>query len=254
MSLNTMKVLVTGAGSGIGAAIALTLAEAGARVAINDIEESRLQETASRIASVGADSTLAAGDVSTPEGAAKVVRTAESGLAGLTGLVNNVGAARGGPMASITEAEWAGAMQVNFSSAFHTAQAAFPMLKGGGAIVNVSSLCAFFPVAGAGPYNVAKAAVNTLTQQLALEWGTHGIRVNAVAPGLISGTNFSASSKDEAVGNRRKIAVPLERNGTAGDIAPVVKFLLSEDAGYITGQILTVDGGLGINLQALIPS
>jgi glucose 1-dehydrogenase len=146
-------------------------------------------------------------------------------------------------------------MRVDCGSALYCAQAGHPHLAAAsGVIVNLSSLCGVFAAPFAGAYNAAKAAVISLTQQMALEWGGDGIRANAIAPGIVSGTNFSASSRDPDAATRRGPAVPLGRTGRAEDIAPVAVFLLGEGARYMTGQVLVVDGGLGIALQTLIPA
>lgn len=244
------KVLVTGAGSGIGAATARAAAAAGAAVAVNDLDPAAAQRTCAAIPG----SVPVAGDVATAEGAADVVEAAANQLGGLTGLVNNVGVVQGAPLRTITAAEWDRVMRIDCASALYCAQAALPHLAGGGAIVSLSSLCGRFPAPGAGSYNAAKAAVESLTAQLALEWGEDGIRVNAVAPGIVSGTNFSASSQDRELAGRRGAVLPLRRTGSAEDIAPVVVFLLGDGARYLTGQTLTVDGGLSLALQTLLPA
>jgi NAD(P)-dependent dehydrogenase (short-subunit alcohol dehydrogenase family) len=255
LSLDDGAVLVTGAGSGMGNAIALAAAAAGAAVAVNDIDPEAAERTCKEVTATGGTAIAAPGDVATPDGAKAVVATALAGLGRLTGLVNNVGLVRGGRLLDITESEWDFVMRVDCSSALYVSQAAHPhLLATGGAIVNNSSLCAVFPAPGAGSYNAAKAAMVTLTQQLALEWGPEGIRANAIAPGMISGTHFSASSQDEGAAERRGKIVPLRRTGRAGDIGPVAVFLLSDAARYMTGQLITVDGGLGIALQTFIPA
>lgn len=253
MSLPQGKILVTGAGSGIGAAIAVTIADAGAAVAVNDLDPEAAARTVEQVRENGGTATVCAGDVASREGAGRVVGAATAGLGGLTGLVNNVGLVRGGQLDSVTVEDWEFVMGANCSSALYCAQAALPHLGSGSAVVNLSSLCGIFPAPGAGSYNAAKAAVISLTQQMALEWGHRGIRANAIAPGLISGTNFSASSQDPAAAERRAQVVPLGRTGSAGDIAPVAEFLLSDCSRYMTGQVLVVDGGLGIGLQPMIP-
>jgi NAD(P)-dependent dehydrogenase (short-subunit alcohol dehydrogenase family) len=255
MSLDGGAVLVTGAGSGIGVAMALAAAAAGAQVAVNDIDADAAARTCEQVSAAGGTAFAVPGDVARPDAAKAVVSSAVSAMGSLTGLLNNVGVVRGGRLLDITEADWDFIMRVDCSSALFCSQAAHPhLVASGGAIVNTSSLCAVFPAPGAGSYNAAKAALVTLTQQLALEWGTDGIRVNAIAPGMISGTHFSASSQDEGAAARRGAIVPLRRTGRAGDIAPVAVFLLSDAAQYMTGQLLTVDGGLGISLQTFIPA
>jgi glucose 1-dehydrogenase len=254
-SLDGGAVLVTGAGSGMGAAIAASVAQAGAAVAVNDIDAPAAQRTVEEITAAGGRAVAVAGDVADQIGAKQIVGAAVDAFGQLTGLVNNVGLVRGGKLLDITEAEWDFVMRVDCSSALFVSQAAYPHLVAtGGPIVNNSSLCAVFPAPGAGSYNAAKAAMVTLTQQLALEWGPEGIRVNAIAPGMISGTHFSASSQDEGAAERRGKIVPLRRTGRATDIAPVALFLLSDASRYMTGQLITVDGGLGIALQTFIPA
>jgi NAD(P)-dependent dehydrogenase (short-subunit alcohol dehydrogenase family) len=247
-----MTVLVTGAGSGIGTATAAEAVRCGATVAVNDIDGDAARRVCEQL---GSAAVPVPGDVSTSDGAAEVVAAAVQRLGGLSGLVNNVGIVRGGPLRTVTATDWDLVMRVDCGSALFCAQAAYPHLLGqSGAIVNLSSLCGVFAAPYAGSYNAAKAAVISLTQQLALEWGRDGIRVNAIAPGIVSGTNFSASSRDPQASARRGPALPLGRTGRAEDIAPVVAFLLGDGSRYITGQTLVVDGGLSVALQTLIPA
>ena len=249
MSLEGGRVLVTGAGSGIGAAIAHHAAAAGAQVAVNDIDASRAEETCASVRDAGG-----IGGVSEPGPARAVVESAIEALGGLTGLANNVGLVRGGALETLAADTWREVFRIDVDSALWCSQAALASLRNSnGAIVNTSSLVAYFAAPGAGAYNAAKAALSSLTEQMALEWGPSGIRVNGIAPGLVSGTNFSASSTDAAVQARRQPVVPLRRTGRADDIAPVVVFLLSDAARYMTGQVLRIDGGLGIALQTFIP-
>lgn len=251
-TLDGATVLVTGAGSGIGAAIARAVAEAGAAVAVNDLQADAAARTC---ATIGPSALAVPGDVSTPEGAATVLESAADRLGGLSGLVNNVGIVRPGPLRTVSAAEWDQVMRVDCASALYCAQAGYPYLAATcGAIVNLSSLCGLFAAPFAGSYNAAKAAVISLTQQMALEWGRDGIRANAIAPGIVTGTNFSASSRDPDAAKRRGPLVPLGRTGRAEDIAPVAVFLLGDGARYMTGQVLVVDGGLGTALQSLIPA
>ena len=248
--------LVTGAGSGIGAAIARMLAGNGATVAVNDLEPDRATEVVEAIEAAGGDALAVPGDASTSAGAAFVVSAAIDALGGIAALVNNVGIVRGGPLETLAPEVWELTLQVDLSSAFFCSQRAFPALRdAGGAIVNTSSLTAVAPAPGAGAYNAAKAGLMALTRHMAVEWGPHGIRVNAVGPGLIPGTRLTPSGGgDEGVRSRRGAIVPLRRTGTPDDVAGVVLFLLSDLARYVTGEFITVDGGLGLALQTLLPS
>jgi NAD(P)-dependent dehydrogenase (short-subunit alcohol dehydrogenase family) len=251
-TLQDAAVLVTGAGSGIGAAIASAVAQSGGSVAVNDLDPDAAARTC---AAIGPGACPVPGDVSTPDGASAVLTAAAGHLGRLTGLVNNVGIVRPGPLRSISAAEWDMVMRTDCASGLYCAQAAYPHLAAAsGAIVNLSSLCGMFAAPFAGSYNAAKAAVISLTQQMALEWGRDGIRANAIAPGIVSGTNFSASSRDPDAAARRGAVLPLGRTGRAEDIAPVAVFLLSASARYMTGQVLVVDGGLGSALQTLLPA
>jgi NAD(P)-dependent dehydrogenase (short-subunit alcohol dehydrogenase family) len=252
--LQNGKVLVTGAGSGIGRAIALAAAGAGAAVAVNDIDADRARETCEEVSAAGGGAFAVAGDVSTRDGARAVVEDAIGQLGGLTALANNVGLVRGGALESLDADTWHFVFNVDLDSALFCSQAALGALRASnGCIVNTSSLVAYFPAPGAGAYNAAKAALSSLTEQMALEWGPSGVRVNAVAPGLVSGTRFTPNSTDEAIQAKRQPVVPLRRTGQAEDIALVVVFLMSDAARYVTGQVIRVDGGLGIALQTFIP-
>lgn len=256
IDLSAQRVLVTGAGSGIGAGICQLLIDCGASVAVNDMVGQRAQEVAAALADGGGAAFPVAGDISSPEGAAAVVGAAVDALGGLDALVNNAGILRPGALADLPAASWREVLDVNLSGVFYCSQQAFAALAdGGGAVVNLSSVVALSPPAGAGAYTAAKAGVFGLTRHQAVEWGPHGIRANAVLPGLIPGTQLTPNGGGPAeLHERRGPALPLGRVGTPADVAGVVAFLVSDLARYVTGQGIAVDGGLALGLQALLPS
>jgi NAD(P)-dependent dehydrogenase (short-subunit alcohol dehydrogenase family) len=254
--LEGRRILVTGGGSGIGAAISVRLGACGAAVAVNDAVAERASEVAQAVAATGARSVAVSGDVATASGAAEVVSSAVDALGGLDGLANNAGILRGGPLATLDEESWRQVIDVNLTAAFLVSQRALPALSdGGGAIVNTSSLVALAPPPGAGAYNASKAGLLSLTQHMAVEWGPLGIRANAVLPGLIPGTRLTPTGGGPAELHARRGAVlPLRRVGAPEDVADVVAFFMSDLARYVTGQWLCVDGGMGLALQTLLPS
>ena len=249
------SVLITGGGSGIGQAMCHAIAAAGASIAVNDIVEDRAVEVCAAVEAQGGTAFPVAGDVSIPDGARDVVERAVARLGSLSGLANNVGVIGGGPTATLDPAIWARVVDIDLNAALWCSQAAYPALVAShGAIVNTSSLIAVAPAPGAGAYGAAKAGLVALTQQLAVEWGPQGIRVNALGPGLIPGTRLSPQGADQALVERRAKVIPLRRVGRPEDVAAVAVFFLSPSAAYVTGQFLMIDGGLGNALQTLLPS
>lgn len=256
--LDGTAVLVTGAGSGIGAAIAVLAAECGASIGVNDLDADRAQATVERIVALDGRAIAVPGDVSREEDARRLVARASDELGDLTGLVNNAGAYRRSSLLDMSDDDWRLALGLNLTAMLHCSRAAYPHLAPArGAIVNVASIAASFAFAGLGGYSISKAGVVALTQQLATEWGPDGIRVNAVSPGLISDTNIhgvSDSITTDRVQQARRQVIPLRRTGQGSDVAGAVVFLLSNAAGYVTGQNLTIDGGLTAGFAGLIPA
>lgn len=255
MNLAGRRVLVTGAGQGIGAAIAHAAAAAGAQVAVNDVVPHRADATAAAVIGAGGVAHAVAGDVATWEGAQDVVGRSAAAMGGLDGLVNNAGIVRFGTLNSMTEDDWAETMRVDFSAVALMCKAAYEELaKDGGAIVNLASIASVFPSITVGSYSPAKAAVVALTKQLALDWGPSGIRCNAIGPGLISGTSMTeVADADDRIAKMRDEMVPVRRTGRPDDIADVAVFLLSAAARYVSGQLLLVDGGLSTTLLEYVP-
>lgn len=240
LDMKDAKVLVTGAGSGIGAAIAKMLAEAGAAVAVNDLHPGTAEALVREFSVAGYSAVSAVGDVY--QDAEKIVKIAVDKLGGLTGLVNNAGFVSNKQFLADGDLElWRKTMDVNLDGAFLCSRFAYQTLKKrGGAIVNISSTAIHHPYPESGAYVVSKTALLGLTRQCAFEWGPDGIRVNAILPGAIAGTGMALDRYDCDSFNSN---LPLRRNGRPEDIAGAVLFLLSDLAAYITGQFIDVDGG-----------
>jgi 3-oxoacyl-[acyl-carrier protein] reductase len=251
MQLEGRIALVTGGAQGIGAGICEGLAGAGAAVAIVDLQIEKARDLAQRLSVAGCRAVPIAADISNEEGCRSAVAQTVDALGGLDILVNNAAPGRNRDMLGrIAGADWTAHEQVVLQAAVNLVDAALPRLAAGerGAIVNVSSIigsavgidqCSW-------PYHVSKAGLNQLTRWLAGRLGPSGVRVNAVAPGLVD-RDVGPKLTDQAA-NRAVVeaVVPLRRAGRASDIAQAVIFLCSEQSAYITGQVLTVDGGLGL--------
>ena len=237
--------IVTGAASGIGAAIALHLADLGAHVLVNHKDTPEAAEgVASEIRRLGRRAVAHAADVTDRAEVAALIATAERELGPIDVLVNNVGGLiETRRFADFDDALWDRIFDLNLRSAFICTQAVLPGMteRRRGQIVNISSIAAETGAPGSAiPYAAAKGAMNTLTVGLARELAESGIRVNAVAPGLIA-TPFHAGHERSMP--QRVAAIPLGRMGEPEEIARVVGFLVSDRAAYVTGQIWTIAGG-----------
>lgn len=231
-------VLVTGSGSGIGEGIATVLAERGWRVLVSDIDAGRAGAVAERIGGVALPGDVAADPDET-------IRQAVAVHGRLDGLVNNAGVIRRAPLTEISVEDVDLTYHVDLRAVLLLSRAAFPHLAAtGGAIVNVSSMTAFAPQIDGGLYSAAKAGVVALTRQSAVEWGPHGVRVNSVAPGMVRSAMSAAVYADPAFHEKRRQLAPLRRIGEPAEVGTVVAFLLSDDAAYVSGNTITVDGGL----------
>jgi 3-oxoacyl-[acyl-carrier protein] reductase len=236
--------LVTGAARGIGEAIALKLAQEGADVVVTDVDMEGAQRVAQEIEGLGRKATAVQADVSQREAVQRLVSETLSVFGKIDILVNNAGIIRRGTFLEHDPQDWEKVLSVNLGGTFNCAKEVVPLMvkQGGGKIVNISSVVGKMgDVASAPSYGTSKGAMNTFTKSLARELAPYGINVNAVAPHAIE-TDMSREWSEE---KRRQIveAIPLKRLGKPEEVAEVVAFLASDGAGFITGQILDVNGG-----------
>ncbi|MBI5837762.1 MAG: 3-oxoacyl-[acyl-carrier-protein] reductase [Candidatus Eisenbacteria bacterium] len=244
MDLSGHAALVTGGARGIGRAIALTLAGRGADVAVLDLNAEAGQATRAEVEALGRKSAFIACDVSDPAAIETACKAALEALPGLDILVNNAGITRDSLLWRLSPADWDLVLRINLSGAFHfTRLLTRPMArKGFGRIVNIASVIGEMGNVGQANYAAAKAGLIGLTKSVAKEFAAKGITANAVAPGFIE-TDMTAGL-EEKVREAMQAAIPARRMGVAQDVANVVAFLASPESGYVTGQVLRVDGGM----------
>jgi 3-oxoacyl-[acyl-carrier protein] reductase len=240
--------LVTGGSRGIGRAISLELAQAGARVAVNYAARSdAADEVVAAIRQAGGDAVALQGDVADAEQAVALVEATEEAFGDdLWNVVCNAGITRDNLMARIGEDDWRAVIDTNLGGTFYVCKAASRKLlrKRRGAIVTMSSVVGVHGNAGQTNYAASKGGVIALTKALAKEVGSRGIRVNCIAPGYITTelTDVLPEAAREAILGQ----TPLQRLGDPDDVARVARFLLSDDAAYVTGAVIPVDGGMGM--------
>jgi 3-oxoacyl-[acyl-carrier protein] reductase len=245
--LENRVALVTGAARGIGRAIALELARSGADVAFTDKGSDELSGTlVSEITSLGRKALAIDADATSFSDSAKVVESVVAELGRLDILVNNVGITRDNLLIRMSEEEWDSVLGTNMKSVFNFTKAAVRtmMAQRFGRIISISSIVGIIGNAGQSNYSASKAGIIGFTKSIAKEFAGRNILVNAVAPGYIE-TRMTAALTDE---QRKALvdAIPLKRVAKPEEVARVVRFLASPDADYITGQVISVDGGMSI--------
>ena len=248
MEFSGQVALVTGAGQGIGEAIALALAREGADLVVNDVTEERAAGAADRIRGLGRRALVCAADVSSGAAVQAMFDAAVREFGRLDILINNAGIGQRLLAEDISEADWRRVIDVNLTGVFLCAQAALRIMKPlkRGQIVNIASIAGQrISIHGAAHYTAAKAGVIGLTRHLAYELGPFGIRVNALCPGETM-TPLMERIGDPAVLEATRRLIPLGRSGAPDDQANAVLLLLSERASYMTGVALTVDGGMSL--------
>jgi len=244
--LTGRKALVTGASRGLGQAIAVALAEAGADVAVTARSVDRLAGTVSAIAATGRTASPHALEVTDVEHCRRVITNAADALGGLDILVNNAGYEEIVPSLDVEEALWDKIVSTNLKGAFFCAQAAARRMqadKTAGAIINLCSLTSYVGVPTAAPYGASKSGLMGMTHTLATEWAPRGIRVNAIAPGYFRTAMTDVFYEDADWQASMLGKIPMGRFGAMDDVGGAVIFLASRASAYITGQCIPIDGG-----------
>ena len=244
MSLEGRVAIVTGAAQGIGRAIAETLAEAGADIVVADLDPTRSKETVAAVEKAGRKALNIQVNVADANDTKAMAEQILKDWGKIDILVNNAGITRDGLLLRMKEEDWNVVLQVNLNGTFHCTKAVLqPMTKQRyGRIVNIASIVGAMGNVGQANYAASKAAVIGFTKTVAREYASRNVTVNAVAPGFIDTamTQGLAAEVKEALQKQ----IPLARLGTPADIANAVRFLVSEDASYITGHVLHVNGGM----------
>lgn len=251
-ALTGRVVIVTGAGRGIGLGIARVCGQRGAKVILAELDPDSGQAAADALTAEGVDCHYIHTDVTDTDSIQAMVTETLAYYGRIDGLVNNVGITARQPFNELTPEEWNRILSINLTSMYHCVQACLPHLQASPqpAIVNITSVNAYSTIRGMGAYPATKAGIIGLTQSLAIDLAPQ-IRVNAVAPGVILTEMWSEQmgDVDAAIADRVRY-IPRKRVGTPDDVGKAVAFLLSDDADFITGSVLRVDGGMLSQLYA----
>jgi 2-deoxy-D-gluconate 3-dehydrogenase len=237
--------VVTGASRGLGRALALALAEAGARVALAGRSKPDLEETARRIEAAGGGALVVPTDVTRYAEVEALMDRAARELGGLDIVVNNAGIAGVKPLAEATAEDWRAIVDVNLTGVFNGCRAAAPHLiaRGAGKVVNLASVLGAVGLPGYALYGATKGGVIALTRTLGVEWARHNVQVNAIAPGWFVTDMNAAAFGDPRINERLTRDIPMRRTGRPEEIGPLAVFLASAGSDFMTGQTIFLDGG-----------
>jgi len=245
--------VVTGAASGIGAATARCLAEAGARVALVDRDAAGAARVADELSARGAETLALACDTSDEAQVRAAAERLQAHWGACHALVNNAGLLRSGRLESISLADWNHVLSVNLTGYLLCAREFGRLMQPGASMVHVASIASLFPQSGSGAYSAGKAGVLLLSRQFAVEWADRGVRSNAVCPGMIRTPLSAAFYEQPGVEAARSAVTASRRIGEPEDIAHAAAFLASPRSGYINAAELVVDGGMSSMLMDMVP-
>jgi gluconate 5-dehydrogenase len=254
-SVSGQVVLVSGGSRGIGRALAEGFAHRGARVIITGRNQATLEQTATAITAAGANVQSLVCDVAQTAGIDLLVERVMRDRGRIDTLINSAGVNRRKPAATVTEEDYDYLLDINLKGAFLLSQAVgrHMIQQRSGSQINIASLASDRPLKHAGPYAMSKAGLGQMTRSLAMEWGPHGVRVNAIAPGFIVTDLTRKLWSDERMQVWARVNTPQQRLGQPQDLVGVALFLASPAAAFLTGQILYVDGGFSAGWAWPIP-
>jgi len=246
MKLKDKVAIVTGAARGIGKVIAIEFVKEGAKVIVADLDEVEARKTAEELKAMGGEAVAVKVDVSKPEDVEKMVKTAVDNFGRVDILVNNAGIAMQKPALEMTLEDWQKIINVNLTGVFLCSQAVGKVMvkQGGGVIINMASMLGYLGLPRRSAYCASKAGVIGLTKELAVEWAEQGIRVVAIAPGWVATERVVNLIKKGIVNEEAvKMMTPMKRLATPREVARLTVFLASDDASFITGETILIDGG-----------
>ena len=245
------NVIVTGAGAGIGLAIAKLFGREGAMISVFDSDRSFMEKARCEMLAEAIKAETYCVDVSDPQAVSLAFEQVSDRNSGIHVLVNNAGIARFSGLEETTLESWQRIIAVNVTGVFLCSQAVIPLMKSsGGAIVNISSIAGLIGITKMPAYCASKAAVIGLTRQMAVDYTSQGIRVNCICPGRIAGTEMDRwimANDSEQITRAKMAKYPIGRFGTVDEVAHTALFFASDESSFISGAILTVDGGMTVN-------